>query len=104
MASHHDHSYKLLFSHPEMVKDLLTGFVKEAWVAQLAAGVPVERRPFHGRADHELPGAAVSGPDSPEGPDAQWQAAPGAAGGALQWRRTLAGRTEHHREIGRAHV
>jgi predicted transposase/invertase (TIGR01784 family) len=35
MASHHDHSYKLLFSHPEMVKDLLTGFVKEAWVSQL---------------------------------------------------------------------
>ena len=35
MASHHDHSYKLLFSHPEMVKDLLTGFVKETWVDQL---------------------------------------------------------------------
>ncbi|MHA3025176.1 Rpn family recombination-promoting nuclease/putative transposase [Chromohalobacter israelensis] len=39
MASHphhpHDHSYKLLFSHPEMVRDLLTGFVKEAWVEQL---------------------------------------------------------------------
>ena len=31
----HDHSYKLLFSHPEMVRDLLTGFVKEAWVEQL---------------------------------------------------------------------
>lgn len=31
----HDHSYKLLFSHPEMVKDLLTGFVKDAWVEQL---------------------------------------------------------------------
>ena len=30
----HDHSYKLLFSHPEMVKDLLTGFVKEDWVSQ----------------------------------------------------------------------
>lgn len=35
MANHHDHSYKLLFSHPEMVQDLLTGFVKEAWVAEL---------------------------------------------------------------------
>ncbi len=35
MAHHHDHSYKLLFSHPEMVRDLLTGFVKEAWVEQL---------------------------------------------------------------------
>ncbi len=31
----HDNSYKLLFSHPEMVRDLLTGFVKEAWVEQL---------------------------------------------------------------------
>lgn len=35
MADHHDHSYKLLFSHPEMVKDLLIGFVKEEWVSQL---------------------------------------------------------------------
>ncbi|WP_445004438.1 Rpn family recombination-promoting nuclease/putative transposase [Halomonas mongoliensis] len=35
MANHHDHSYKLLFSHPEMVRDLLTGFVKESWVSQL---------------------------------------------------------------------
>jgi predicted transposase YdaD len=33
--SHHDHSYKLLFSHPEMVLDLLLGFVHEAWVAEL---------------------------------------------------------------------
>ena len=31
----HDHSYKLLFSHPRMVKDLLTGFVKEDWVKEL---------------------------------------------------------------------
>ncbi|MGD9732771.1 MAG: Rpn family recombination-promoting nuclease/putative transposase [Desulfamplus sp.] len=28
----HDTGYKLLFSHPELVKDLLTGFVKEDWV------------------------------------------------------------------------
>ena len=35
MATQHDNSYKLLFSHPEMVKDLLTGFVKEAWIEQL---------------------------------------------------------------------
>ncbi|MDZ7852554.1 MAG: Rpn family recombination-promoting nuclease/putative transposase [Halomonas sp.] len=35
MTKHHDHSYKLLFSHKTMVKDLLTGFVKEAWVEQL---------------------------------------------------------------------
>jgi predicted transposase/invertase (TIGR01784 family) len=30
----HDNSYKLLFSHQEMVRDLLKGFVKEAWVEQ----------------------------------------------------------------------
>lgn len=31
----HDHSYKLLFSHPQMVRDLLEGFVGEDWLAQL---------------------------------------------------------------------
>ena len=31
----HDHSYKLLFSHPEMVADLLRGFVCEEWVDDL---------------------------------------------------------------------
>jgi predicted transposase YdaD len=31
----HDHGYKLLFSHPEMVEDLLRGFVREAWVNDL---------------------------------------------------------------------
>ncbi|WP_018869230.1 Rpn family recombination-promoting nuclease/putative transposase [Thioalkalivibrio sp. ALgr3] len=35
MADHHDNSYKLLFSHPEMVRDLLTGFVREDWVREL---------------------------------------------------------------------
>ncbi|MDO9106432.1 MAG: Rpn family recombination-promoting nuclease/putative transposase, partial [Methylovulum sp.] len=30
----HDNSYKLLFSHPEMMVDLLKGFVNEAWVDQ----------------------------------------------------------------------
>lgn len=34
----HDHSYKLLFSHPEMVRDLLEGFVKADWVAELDYG------------------------------------------------------------------
>ena len=34
MASH-DNSYKLLFSHAEMVRDLLLGFVKEEWVQDL---------------------------------------------------------------------
>ena len=31
----HDNSYKLLFSHAEMVRDLLLGFVKEEWVRGL---------------------------------------------------------------------
>ncbi len=31
----HDHSYKLLFSHPEMVADLLRGFVREPWVREV---------------------------------------------------------------------
>ncbi len=31
----HDHGYKRLFSHPEMVRDLLTGFVREPWIADL---------------------------------------------------------------------
>jgi putative YhgA-like transposase/uncharacterized protein DUF4351 len=31
----HDRSYKLLFSHPEMVRDLLEGFVREDWLAQV---------------------------------------------------------------------
>jgi predicted transposase YdaD len=31
----HDNSYKLLFSHPQMVQDLLTGFVHEPWVTEL---------------------------------------------------------------------
>ena len=28
----HDSSYKQLFSHPDMVRDLLTGFVAGPWV------------------------------------------------------------------------
>lgn len=31
----HDPSYKLLFSHPQMVRDLLIGFIDEPWVADL---------------------------------------------------------------------
>ena len=31
----HDPAYKLLFSHPQMVRDLLVGFVREDWLAQL---------------------------------------------------------------------
>jgi len=31
----HDPSYKLLFSHREMVADLVRGFVREQWVEEL---------------------------------------------------------------------
>lgn len=31
----HDNGYKMLFSHPEMVADLLRGFVREDWVRDL---------------------------------------------------------------------
>ena len=31
----HDPSYKLLFSHPQMVRDLLLGFIDEPWVGEL---------------------------------------------------------------------
>lgn len=31
----HDHSYKHLFSHAELVRDLLQGFVQEAWIDDL---------------------------------------------------------------------
>jgi predicted transposase YdaD len=31
----HDHSYKLLFSHAEMVADLIRGFVHEDWVREI---------------------------------------------------------------------
>jgi len=33
-ATPHDSDYKLLFSHPEMVRDLLTGYLPGAWLAQ----------------------------------------------------------------------
>ena len=35
LAQPHDSGYKLLFSHPAMVADLLNGFVKEDWVGEL---------------------------------------------------------------------
>lgn len=31
----HDHSYKQLFSHPELIRDLLEGFIREDWVKEL---------------------------------------------------------------------
>jgi hypothetical protein len=32
MAHDHDTGYKLLFSHPEMVRDLLVGYVSGEWI------------------------------------------------------------------------
>ena len=34
MPQQHDHSYKQMYSYPEMIKDLLTGFVHQDWVGQ----------------------------------------------------------------------
>jgi predicted transposase/invertase (TIGR01784 family) len=31
----HDHGYKRLFSHPEMIRDLLLGFIPADWIAEL---------------------------------------------------------------------
>ena len=35
MSHYHDHGYKLLYSFPDMVKSLLTGFVNQDWINQL---------------------------------------------------------------------
>ena len=35
MAHDHDSSYKFLFSHPEMVRDLIIGFVPDEWLHSL---------------------------------------------------------------------
>lgn len=34
-VAEHDGSYKLLFSHPRMVRDFLTGFVRQPWVEEM---------------------------------------------------------------------
>ncbi len=34
MAHDHDTGYKLLFAHPEMVRDLLIGYVSGEWIAE----------------------------------------------------------------------
>ena len=34
----HDHGYKRLFSHPEMVRDLLVGFVRQDWIGEIDFG------------------------------------------------------------------
>jgi hypothetical protein len=35
MSSRYDSSYKLLYAHPAMIADLLSGFLPGAWVAEL---------------------------------------------------------------------
>jgi predicted transposase YdaD len=35
MADHYDLSYKLLFAHPQIVRDLLEGFVGGSWLSRL---------------------------------------------------------------------
>jgi hypothetical protein len=35
VVAEHDSGYKLLFSHPEMIEDLIRGFVHEDWVRDL---------------------------------------------------------------------
>lgn len=35
MKRDHDHSYKQLFSYPEIVRDIIQGFVREEWVKEL---------------------------------------------------------------------
>jgi Putative transposase, YhgA-like len=52
----HDHGYKLLFSHPRMVEDLVRGFVPGAWVAELDFA-SLERVPA-GYVGEELEGRA----------------------------------------------
>jgi len=34
-STEHDNSYKQLFSHPRMIKDLLQGFIRQQWISQL---------------------------------------------------------------------
>lgn len=55
MGNDHDTGYKLLFSHPEMVRDLLTGFVRGDWLreADWSTLTPV-------------PGSYVTARDNPE--------------------------------------
>jgi hypothetical protein len=50
-VAEHDESYRLLFSSPRMVEDLLRGFVAEPWVDELdfATLAPVETRLVSGR-------------------------------------------------------
>jgi hypothetical protein len=35
MEQKHDRGYKALFSHPQLVRELLTSFVDEPWVAEV---------------------------------------------------------------------
>lgn len=43
----HDHAYKLLFSRPEMIADLLRGYVRQPWVEQLDFSTLKRANPEH---------------------------------------------------------
>ncbi len=60
----HDHGYQRLFSHPEMIRDLLIGFVREPWIADLDFAT-LERHPAQpGRPERMAgrPGTAGTAP------------------------------------------
>lgn len=46
MHNQHDQSYKLLFSEPRTVRDLLTGFVREEWVDRLDLDQNARQTPY----------------------------------------------------------
>ena len=61
----HDPAYKLLFSRPRMVRDLLDGFAARGWSAALDfAPLQLRREDLQSRVAHSLPRRplALSGP------------------------------------------
>lgn len=48
MPTQHDNDYKMLFSHPEMVRDLLLGFVPGDWGQHARFETLVNRTGFGG--------------------------------------------------------
>ncbi|CAK0770891.1 hypothetical protein CCP4SC76_5380001 [Gammaproteobacteria bacterium] len=87
MNTRHDGGYKRLFSHPEFVRDLITGFIPDPWLQPEGTGgrrrmaaessrglvlclpadrVPKHGGPLHGGTDHDLSRLAVPGSDPSE--------------------------------------
>lgn len=57
MNADHDAGYKLLFAHPEMVRDLLTGYVQGEWIEEaesVRTAVDALFRLEHGRSPEDL--------------------------------------------------